>query len=348
MPSPRDEVLSLLAGRPIGRLPVFGGLPSLTASGLRSASIRFSAAHTDPELMARAASTTFELFGFESAVAPFDLCVEAEALGAGVDYQTGVEGFLAPVVSQPVPVGQLQSGGPEMAALADVGRVPLVADAIRRLKAGVGRQVAIGAWIPGPFTLSWQLFGAEAWLAATVEWEQIGEWLAALAEALARVGRRYREAGADFLTVHEMGGSPQVVGPRAFRRWVKPALARLCGALPEPVVISICGDTNAVVEDLLACGAGGLNVDQRNDLARTRAMAGRRALLLGNFDPVGVLSEGTPEAVTNEVRRIAQAGADGVWPGCDLWPEIPDENFQALMESARAYGGAASLNSTAS
>ena len=339
MPSPRDDVLNLLAGRPIGRLPVFGGLPSLTEPGLKSAGIHFSAAHTDPELMARAAATTFERFGFESAVAPFDLCVEAEALGVVVDYQTGGASFLAPVVSQPLPVGALQPGGPELAALPGAGRVPLVADAIRRLKAGVGRHVAIGAWIPGPFTLSWQLFGAEAWLAATVEGDQVAEWLAALAEALAGVGRRYREAGADFLTVHDMGGSPQVVGPRAFRRWVKPALARLVAALPGPVVVSVCGDTNAVVEDLLACGAGALNVDQRNDLARTREMTGRRVLLLGNLDPVGVLSQGTPEAVADEVRRIALAGADAVWPGCDLWPEIPEENFRALMETARAYGG---------
>jgi [methyl-Co(III) methanol-specific corrinoid protein]:coenzyme M methyltransferase len=103
------------------------------------------------------------------------------------------------------------------------------------------------------------------------------------------------------------------------------------------VVVSVCGDTNAVVDDLLACGAGALNVDQRNDLARTREMAGRRVLLLGNLDPVGVLSEGTPEAVADDVRRIALAGADAVWPGCDLWPEIPEENFRALMETARAY-----------
>lgn len=343
MPNPRDDILNLLAGRPIGRLPVFGGLPSLTATGLKAAGVRYAETHTDAARMAAAAASTFEVFGYESAVVPFDLCVEAEALGAGVDFLAGVDGFLAPVVSQPIPLGRLQVNGPELAALADTGRVPLVADAVRRLKAGVGGQVAIGAWIPGPFTLSWQLFGAEAWLAATVEADWITEWLAALAEALVRVGRRYREAGADYLTVHEMGGSPQVVGPRSFRRWVKPPLARLCAALPGPVVLSVCGDTNGVVEDLLACGAAGLNVDQRNDLARTRGIAGRRTLLLGNLDPVGELSEGTPASVAQSVRRIAEAGADAVWPGCDLWPEIPEENFRSLMDSARACSGSLTL-----
>ena len=339
MSSPRDDVLSLLAGRPIGRLPVFGGLPSLTATGLNAAGLRLADTHTDAALMARAAATTFEQFGYELAVVPFDLCVEAEALGAGVDFQSDGSGFLAPVVSQPLVFGQIRPSPPELAALATSGRVPLVAEALRRLRAGVGRQVAIGAWLPGPFTLSWQLFGAEAWLGATMEGVGIGEWLDSLAGALASVGRCYREAGADYLTLHDMGGSPQVVGPRTFRRWVKPALTHLCAALPRPVVVSVCGDTNAVVEDLLGCGASALNVDQRNDLARTREIMGRRALLLGNLDPVGVLSQGTPEAVAEEVGRIALAGADAIWPGCDMWPEIPEANFRALMDSARSYGG---------
>jgi [methyl-Co(III) methanol-specific corrinoid protein]:coenzyme M methyltransferase len=265
--------------------------------------------------------------------------VEAEALGATVDFQAGSPGFPAPVVSGPLAVGRLAPSGPELAALAGAGRVPLVAEAVRRLKAGVGHQIAVGAWIPGPFTLSWQLFGAEAWLAAMVEGQGIAEWLAAAAAALAGVGRCYREAGADFLTVHDMGGSPQVVGPRSFRRWVKPALAQLCAALPGPVVLSVCGDTNVVVEDLLACGAAALHVDQRNQLARTRALGGERALLLGNLDPVGELSEGTPAVVAAAVQRLAAAGADAVCPGCDLWPAIPAENFRAMMDSARAYRG---------
>jgi [methyl-Co(III) methanol-specific corrinoid protein]:coenzyme M methyltransferase len=344
MPSPRDDILNLLAGRPIGRLPVFGGLPSLTASGLRAAGLRLAETHTDAALMARAAATTFEIFGYESAVAPFDLCVEAEALGAGVDYLADGDGYMAPVVDRPLPVDRLRPDGPEVARLAQSGRVPLVADALRRLKSGIGRQVAIGAWIPGPYTLCWQLFGADAWLAETVEGQSIGGWLEALAQALGEVGRAYRAAGADFLTVHDMGGSPQVVGPRTFRRWVQPALARLCAALPDPVVVSVCGDTNAVVGDLLDCGAAALNVDQRNQLARTRALIGRRALLFGNLDPVGLLSQGTPEAVADEVRRIALAGADAVWPGCDLWPEIPDANFHGLMAAARELGGAPAIS----
>lgn len=331
----RDDVLAILAGQPVARLPVFGGLPSLTAPGLKAAGMRYDEAHTDASKMAAAAASTFERFGFEAAVVPFDLCVEAEALGARVDFQAGLETFLPPIVETPL------SAASPLAALRvperpdRAGRVPLVAEALRRLKAGVGQEVAIGAWVPGPFTLAWQLYGTEAWLTTfqSAAWSR--ELLGQLEQFVARVAVCYREAGADFITVHEMGGSPQAIGGRAFREWVAPGLRRLFAALPAPTVLSVCGRTDGSVLDLAQCGADALNVDHFNDLARTRRTLGPQAILLGNFDPVGVLSQGTPETITRTVAAIAAAGANAIWPGCDLWPEIPEANFRALMAAAR-------------
>jgi len=330
MPRSRDETLALLRGERLARLPVFSGLPSLTASGLKAAGVRYSEAHTDAAKMAAAAASTFELFGFESAVVPFDLCVEAEALGGGVDFQADVDVFLAPVVS--TPLAEFDCGLPT--ALEHAGRIPLVAEAIRTLKGGVGREIAIGAWAPGPFTLAWQLFGGDAWLSALQDIERAARRLDSLSGFLAQVAAFYRRAGADFITIHEMGGSAQVTGPGRFQALVKPALRKLSARVESPKVLSVCGDTNAIVGDLAECGADALNVDQRNDLARTRRLLGPQALLLGNLDPMGVLSRGTPERVAQTVAAIAQAGANAIWPGCDLYPEIPAENLRALMKAA--------------
>ena len=335
----RDETLAILRGERVARLPVFSGLPSLTAPGLKAAGVRYSESHTDAAKMAAAAASTFELFGFESAVVPFDLCVEAETLGCGVDFQTDVDIFLAPVVDKAIDnLAELSFDSAEFTLSSAEGlrsgRILLVADAIRRLKAGVGREIAIGAWVPGPFTLAWQLFGADAWLSALQDAEQAARTLDSLAVFLAQVAARYRAAGADFITVHEMGGSSQVTGPSRFQTLVMPALGKLLAAIESPKVLSVCGDTNAIVSDLAACGADALSVDERNDLALTRRLLGSRAILLGNFDPVGVLSQGTPERVEQTVAAIAQAGANAVWPGCDLYPEIPDENMRALMKPA--------------
>ena len=334
MPSSRAEVLAVLSGEPIERWPVFSGLPSLTAVGLRASGVAYQNAHTDAALMARAAASTHALYGFESAVVPFDLCVEAEALGCVVDFQTDTDAFLAPVISQALSWDEWQPGARD--DLLQSGRIPLVGNALRMLRHQVGQQVAIGAWLPGPFTLAWQLFGAEAWLAGLAEPKKAGAVLDTLAELLGRVGRFYGEAGADFLTVHEMGGSPQVIGAKHFRSFVAQPLTRLMATLPRPRVLSICGATSEIVADMAATGADALHVDQRNDLARTRRVLGPKAVILGNFDPVQTLSQGTPVSVADSVQQTIAAGANAIWPGCDLWPDIPDENFRALMYSAHA------------
>ena len=339
LPNSRDEVLAVLAGQWLVRRPVFSGLPSLTATGLRAAGVAYQSAHSDAALMAKAAASTNVLYGFESAVVPFDLCVEAEALGCAVDFQTDTDVFLAPVISQTLSWDDWQSGvitRGDQDELLRSGRIPLVANALRMLRREVGQRVAIGAWLPGPFTLAWQMFGAEAWLAGLAEPKKAGAVLDVLAELLSRVGRCYGAAGADFLTVHEMGGSPQVIGAKHFRAFVAQPLTRLMAALPPPRVLSICGATDEIVADMAATGADALHVDQRNNLARTRRLLGPKAVILGNFDPVLILSQGTPASVADNVRKIVAAGANAIWPGCDLWPEIPDENFRALMDAAHA------------
>ncbi len=338
MPQWRDEILALLAGHLNARVPAFSGLPSLTASGLAATGVPYCEAHTDAAKMARTAASTFEVFGFESAVVPFDLCVEAEALGCGVDFQTDVDAFLPPIVDAPLSVDSALEHLPMPEDVSRAGRVPLVAEALRRLKSGVGREIAIGAWVPGSFTLAWQIFGASIWLTAlkNSDWPSI--LLMRLGNFLARVAIYYREAGADFITVHEMGGSPQVIGASTFRGLVKPVLTQLLKQLPAPRVLSVCGKTDAIVADLAVCSADAISVDQCNDLARTRRLLEPQVILLGNFDPVAVLSHGTPTVVSQTVTVVVDAGASAIWPGCDLWPEIPEENFWALMQSAKRVG----------
>ena len=82
----REEILSLLNGQRPAQIPCFSGLIQITAAGLDSVGLKLHEAHTDAGKMARAAASTFKLTGFPSAVVPLDLCVEAEALGAKIDF----------------------------------------------------------------------------------------------------------------------------------------------------------------------------------------------------------------------------------------------------------------------
>ena len=37
-----------------------------------------------------------------------------------------------------------------------------------------------------------------------------------------------------------------------------------------------------------------------------------------------------------------EAGVDAVWPGCDLWPDIKEDNFRAMEQTVRQLGRKAS------
>src|SRR5581483_4453209 len=98
--------------------------------------------------------------------------------------------------------------------------------------------------------------------------------------------------------------------------------------------LSVCGNTNSAISLLAEAGADALNVDQTNDLARTRQLLGSSALLFGNLDPVRTIAQGNKQTIRAAVERAVAAGVDAVMPGCDLYLETPAENLRELIASA--------------
>jgi [methyl-Co(III) methanol-specific corrinoid protein]:coenzyme M methyltransferase len=70
-------------------------------------------------------------------------------------------------------------------------------------------------------------------------------------------------------------------------------------------------------------------------MAETRQKLGAKAIILGNFDPIKVLHKGAAKDVGPAVLEALKGGASAVWPGCDLWPEVPKENMEALMAALK-------------
>ena len=108
-----------------------------------------------------------------------------------------------------------------------------------------------------------------------------------LAEAIIQVARIYRQASTDSSTVREMGGGPDIISPRIFKKLIQPPLAKIFSALESPKILHICGSTDTIVEQMAECGADGLSVDQKNTLAETRKKIGPEMLLLATLTPTG-------------------------------------------------------------
>lgn len=327
----RDEIIQLLSGKKIDSTPTFSGLIHITAAGVQAEGLIFHEVHQDARKLAKAAASTFKLSGLPSAVAPLDMYVEAEALGAQVDFRENRD-FLFPQVAAPLfaSTKYLNQAYFENADFLQRGRIPLVCEAIQRVKEEIGQEAVIGGMIPGPYTLL--LFLIEpGGLFSEMKREPVAvaDALSHLSSFLAKVGTAYRQAGADFITIHDMGGSPGFIGPAKYEQFAYPAEKLLIADLPAPRVLSVCGNTNKSIDLLAQTGAEAISVDQMNDLAVSRKVLSD-TLLFGNIDPVATLWWGNETEIANAAGIAQAAGVDALWPGCDLALQTSLENLKAF------------------
>lgn len=346
----RNDILALFNNQKPDSPPLFSGLISVSAATLAKEGLLFYEAHRDAAKMARAAASTYRVSGFGSAVVPLDMYVEAEALGAVVDFREEEEWAAHPRVTEflyqrvedltaehakSAEKNNKKNSASSALSVVQKGRIPIVCEAIRLLKEDVGNEIVIGGFVPGPFTLlSLLVETMELYKTMRRTPEIAHAALEVTTQVLAAVGNAYHEAGADFLTIHEMGGSPGILGAKRFESVVLPHLQTLTSALPGPVVLSACGTTNGAMKTLAASGADALSVDQTNDLASSRAEV-PDVLLFGNLDPVNLISQGQPDEITEAVKKVVRSGVDALWPGCDLYLNTPIENLRALVEVSK-------------
>jgi len=79
-------------------------------------------------------------------------------------------------------------------------------------------------------------------------------------------------------------------------------------------------------------GADIIDVDWMVPLDKAREFAGPDITLCGNFNPAGVLLEGSPEDVAEAARQCLKAGGDKfiLMPGCEVPPATPEQNIRAF------------------
>jgi [methyl-Co(III) methanol-specific corrinoid protein]:coenzyme M methyltransferase len=330
----KERIVRLFNRERIEPIPCFSGMGNITVEGLKIHSLRFAALHGDADGMAKVASTTYKLYGFECAVVPFDLCVEAEVLGCEINVYPHSENILYPTIKKKVINSEDDMTKIKIPDnLKDKGRMPIVVDAIKKLKAELGDEIPVGSYVLGPFTLAGQMMELNNLLKLSFKKQQlVSHMLESLADIAIAVAKIFREAGADYITVREMGATSDVLSPRTFRSLIQPYLKRIFDTIGGPSVLHICGKTNDIVDAMVESGPDAISVDQKNDIAQTRERLGKDALIFGNIDPYNVLVTGSQEDVRASVTGCIENGVSAVWPGCDIWPTAPPENMKMMVK----------------
>ncbi|MCC6259447.1 MAG: hypothetical protein IT311_01190, partial [Anaerolineales bacterium] len=225
-----------------------------------------------------------------------------------------------------------------------LGRLSLICEAIGLVKEDIGKDAVISGMIPGAYTLLLYICNPKnLFIEMKKESQAVMDALLILSDLLAKIGNEYQKAGADFITIHDMGGSPGFIGPAKYEQFVLPAEKMLIEKLnsttsaedgersKKPVVLSVCGDVTNGLHLLGQTGADAISVDQTTDLIKAREVL-KDTLLFGNLDPVGTICQGGESQIAEATQRAKEAGVDAIWPGCDLLVQTPVENIKTFVK----------------
>jgi [methyl-Co(III) methanol-specific corrinoid protein]:coenzyme M methyltransferase len=332
----KERVMKMFKKEPIDRMPCFSGQGTVTVQAIEKMGTQFAKIHNDAELMAGAALTSAKMWGLDGLSIPFDMAVVAEAMGRGVSLYDSAEGIIYPTVPNKwEDLDVIDIPGDFMSK----GRMPVIDKAFDILKKDAP-DLAIGAWVLGPFTLAGQIMELDILLKGLKKKkEQIEAFLGQVTQVTIDLCKHYESLGVDFITVREMGSGTDLLSPRMWKTLIQPNLTKVFDAISIPSVNHICGSTDMIIEMMHECGADAISVDQKNDLVETRKKLGNDILIFGNFDPYGTLTtlEET-SAVADVIKKCIDDGVDSVWPGCDIWPDVRKENMETYVQTVKEYG----------
>jgi len=177
------------------------------------------------------------------------------------------------------------------------------------------------------------------------------DWVHRLLQILLEKKLRFIEGmkGSKFDLVETGGGasSSTVISPEIHREFCLPYDRRLHDALHDlgfKVTYHTCGGTRGIEESILANGADATetlappSIGGNQEPWEVREKIGGKIALIGGMDQHSVLTDGNPETIAAQVRRLFEmTGSDGgyILSCADHFFDTPPENIAAYAQAAR-------------
>lgn len=348
----KENLINSLSGEEVEITPVI----SVTQVGIVEAMEKTDAfwpdAHTDAGKMAELGSSLYELAGLECARIPFDLTVEANAMGCRVDL--GSEDRTPQITKSPfdsssdikVPEDFLKRG-----------RIHVILEAIDKLKGKYRDNLPIIVGMTGPLTLTGQLLGIENLVRyMRSKPHEVESALDKVLEASFQYADVICKKEPDIVCVADPTSAPDLIDPLQFKNMVKPRLEDLSREITTNKVLHICGSTEPIIRDMANAGFDGLSVEEKVDIARAKEeiKGGRKTIrvggrtmsmgggdktpkLVGNISTNQTLFMGSPNDVKAEVKQVLEAGVDILAPSCGLAPKSPLVNIKSMVEARNEF-----------
>ena len=295
--------------------------------------------------LSRAVLRYAQLFDSDAVWVSADTWVTAEAMGARVafvDDNQPLAGTGVPRIQSVADVAAIPA--PD---LARHGRYPLMVEATKRVRDGVGEdRYVVACFDQYPFSSACALMGVQrAMLAPLEEPTLLQNTMRKAADFAVAYGKALAAAGADMLSGGDSPGG--LLGPAAYEDVVAPmereVIARLKNETGLHVSLHICGDSSRLLPTMADTGADVLELDHQVSIEDASIVCGPNMALWGNLDPVGLLLSAMPEEIAeattqllDQIRRSSHRRFIAS-SGCTLAPGTPAENLKSLIDTVRNY-----------
>jgi uroporphyrinogen decarboxylase len=264
----------------------------------------------------------------------FDLQIEAELLGCELLW---AEDSPPTVASHPL---QTDPQIPDYSVDPAHGRLPLVLDVMRKMKASVGESTALYGLITGPFTLAAHLRGTEIFMDMVDQPEYVKSLLSFANQIAKQMSQLYIEAGMDVIAVVD----PMIsqISPRHFKKFMTEPFTDLFDYIRSNKVFSaffVCGDATKNLDVMCLTGPDSIAVDENIDMLKAQSITKTHNVTLqGNIPLTTRMLLGTQEDNMQYVIELLDSLEHQnliISPGCDMPYATPINNVIGVAEAIR-------------
>ena len=255
----------------------------------------------------------------------FDLQLEAEILGCDLVWTKDGPPSVKTHPLEENPVVPCKCTIPT----ADDGRLPMVLEVMRRMKAAVGETTALYGLICGPFTLASHLRGNDIFMDMFDDEEFV----------LKRMAELYIKAGMDVIAVVDPLVSQ--VSSAHFEDFLSASFKDLFDHIRAKGAFSsffVCGDATRNIEVMCQTGPDSISIDENVSLPAAKAITDKYNIAIGGNIPLtSVMLHGNQQDNMKCVLDLLDSVDDTrnliVAPGCDMPYAVPVDNGIAVAQA---------------
>ncbi len=294
---------------------------------------------TDGDNLYNGVMEAVKLYRADGIPVMFDLQVEAEILGCELVW--------APKAPPSVKNHPLE-GVDEVPCKCKVpskndGRIPMILDVMKRLKADIGDTTALYGLICGPFTLASHLRGNDIFMDMFDDEEYVEKLMDYTTEVCKAMAKLYIDAGMDVIAVVDPLVSQ--ISPDHFEDFLSKSFTEVFKFIRENGALSsffVCGNATRNIEVMCQTEPDSISVDENVNMADAKLITDKYNIALGgNIQLTTVMLHGTQqENMKTVVDLIDSLSGDKfkpgnliIAPGCDMPYDVPLENAIAAAQA---------------